>query len=287
MKPTINILKLPVRLGCFFLFIFISQQLSAQEDSMRITRDSVRIKLEGTLEPSQFDFLPEKSTDYPLNLPKQSSDLPKFSLKKSTDLPYHTNPSLLFRGDYRTGGILKQFPRGVLFGSGGQTSIPGIGRFNNASLGYQHAINDKLELQLNINALKMNMAHMTGQSFGTSGALLYHASDRVSFKLFGSYDIGNSYGMSTHVYGATMSLDMSDRFGMEVGVQRYYDSMRGRWETVPIVIPYYNFDKFKLGFDVGGLLFEILRDVVFDKSRNNGSRTAPTIAPPRFSFPVR
>ena len=26
----------------------------------------------------------------------------------------------------------------MLFGSGGQTSVSGIGRFNNASLGYQH-----------------------------------------------------------------------------------------------------------------------------------------------------
>ena len=56
--------------------------------------------------------------------------------------------------------------------------------------------------------------------------------------------------MDTHRYGATMSLDMSERFGMEVGVQRYYDAYRGRWETVPVVIPYYNFDKFKLSLDV-------------------------------------
>ena len=57
-----------------------------------------------------------------------------------------------------------------------------------------------------------------------------------AFKFFGSYDIGNPYGMSTHTYGATMSVDMSERFGMEMGVQRYYDAMRGRWETVPMMI---------------------------------------------------
>ena len=67
-----------------------------------------------------------------------------------------------------------------------------------------------------------------------------------------------------------MSLDMSRRFGMEMGVQRYYDAMRGRWETVPVVIPYYNFDKFKLGFDVGGLLYEILREVIFEKKDRGG-----------------
>ena len=132
--------------------------------------------------------------------------------------------------------------------------------------------------------MKMNMTHFAGQSFSASGALIYQASERVAFKVFGSYDIGNSYGMSTHSYGATMSLDMSRRFGMEMGVQRYYDAMRGRWETVPVVIPYYNFDKFKLGFDVGGLLYEILREVIFEKKDRGGG---PTIRPPRSSYPIK
>ena len=43
--------------------------------------------------------------------------------------------------------------------------------------------------------------------------------------------------MDTHRYGATMSLDMSERFGMEVGVQRYYDAYRGRWGDGSVVIP--------------------------------------------------
>lgn len=126
------------------------------------------------------------------------------------------------------------------------------------------------------------MIHSTGQAFSTSGALRYQASDRVAFKVFGSYAIGNTYGMDTHRYGATMSLDMSERFGMEVGVQRYYDAYRGRWETVPVVIPYYNFDKFKLSLDVGGILYEILRNTVFD---NRGGSGGATIAPPRFQMP--
>lgn len=102
---------------------------------------------------------------------------------------------------------------------GSQTSVPGIGRFNNASLGYQHIFNDRLSLQLRANAMKINMSHITGQAFSTAGRLTYRASDRVAFNVFGSYDIGNSYGMSTNSYGATMSLDMSERFGVEVGAQ--------------------------------------------------------------------
>ena len=85
-----------------------------------------------------------------------------------------------------------------------------------------------------------------------------------------------------------MSVDMSDRFNMEMGVQRYYDAMRGRWETVPVVIPTYRFNNnFKLGFDVGGVLYEVLRNVLFDNHRGGDYSGGPTIAPPRSFLPIR
>lgn len=274
---------LGIRLGLLALLAFVPLLLCAQEDSARFARDSVRMRPGGS-EPlfSPIELSPKQFLPTPTPLPRPTYSMPHFSLKDPLYLPYSTNPSPLFRGDYSTGGMLRQFPRSVLYGSGGQTSLPGMGRFNNASLGYQHALGDKFTLQLGVDATKINMTHTTGQAFSTSGALLYRPSERMAFKVFGSYAVGNTYGMDTHRYGATMSLDMSDRFGMEVGVQRYYDSMRGRWETVPIVIPYYNFNKFKLGIDVGGLLYEILRDVVFDK---RGGAGGATIAPPRFQMP--
>ena len=274
------------RVGIFFLFISGLQLLSAQEDSARFTLDSMLIKPKAAFQLPSVNLLPEK-TVYPLINPIQLGDLPSFSLKEELRIPYHINPSPLFRGDYSTGGVLRQFPHGAVFGSGSQTSVPGIGRFNNASLGYQHIFNDRLSLQLRANAMKINMSHITGQAFSTAGRLTYRASDRVAFNVFGSYDIGNSYGMSTNSYGATMSLDMSERFGMEVGAQRYYDAMRGGWQTVPVVIPYYRFEKFKLGLDVGGIMYEILRNVVFDKRGGGDFGGGPTIRPPKFSFPIK
>lgn len=289
MKQKVSISSLPIHWGILILLIFIPQLLSAQEnnDSIRIARDSVSMEPEGVLQRSTLEIFPEKSTTYSLYSPGQLEHIPRFSLKRDISLPYQTNPSLLFRGDYSTGGVLHQFDHGTVFGSGSQTSMAGIGRFNSASLGYQHIFNEQFELQVRANALKVNMSHITGQAFSTSGAFLYHPSDRVTFKVFGSYDIGNSYGMSTHSYGATMSVDMSDRFGMEMGVQRYYDAMSGRWETVPVMIPYYRFDKFTLGLDVGGIVYEILRNVVFDKNRGIGGPSGPTIGPPRMHIPIR
>ena len=235
MTRRVGISWLPIRWGLFFLFISGLQLLSAQEDGARFTLDSMLIKPKAAFQLPSVNLLPEK-TVYPLINPIQLGDLPSFSLKEELRIPYHINPSPLFRGDYSTGGVLRQFPHGAVFGSGSQTSLPGIGRFNNASLGYQHIFNDRLSLQLRANAMKINMSHITGQAFSTAGRLTYRASDRVAFNVFGSYDIGNSYGMSTNSYGATISLDMSERFGMEVGAQRYYDAMRGGWQTVPVVI---------------------------------------------------
>lgn len=276
----------PNSLGIIFLFISGLQLLSAQEDGARFTLDSMLIKPKAAFQLPSVNLLPEK-TVYPLINPIQLGDLPSFSLKEELRIPYHINPSPLFRGDYSTGGVLRQFPHGAVFGSGSQTSLPGIGRFNNASLGYQHIFNDRLSLQLRANAMKINMSHITGQAFSTAGRLTYRASDRVAFNVFGSYDIGNSYGMSTNSYGATISLDMSERFGMEVGAQRYYDAMRGGWQTVPVVIPYYRFEKFKLGLDVGGIIYEILRSAVFDNRGGGDFGGGPTIRPPKFSFPIK
>ncbi len=284
MKRKIDISGFEIRLGLFLLLAFASQLLSAQEDSARFARASIQIKPEsGRYAP--LNVSPENLIISPV-LPEYPTPLPEFKLRKDTlnlDLPYQINPSLRFQGDFRTGDVL-QLPHGTLSGSGGQTSVPGIGRFNEAALLYQHVLNQNLKFQLGMNAMKINMSHITGQTFTASGAMIYQATDRLAFKVFGSYAIGKTYGMTTHTYGASMSLDMSERFGMEVGVQRYYDSMRGRWETVPMVIPYYKFDKFNLGLDVGGILYEILRSTVFESKGNMGG---PTIAAPRFQIPIR
>lgn len=286
-----NIYYLLIRPALIVLLVFVPEFLFAQEDGIRTVKDSTRIQLSGEqlYSPSAslyIETLPTALTLHPLIKPQLPSlgSISDFSLKETFHLPYQLNPSLLFRGDYNTNGVLHQFSNGVLFGHGGQTSVPGIGRFNDASLGYQHAFGDRLTFQASVNSMKVNMSHITGQTFSTSGSFMYRASDRLAFKVFGSYNIGNSYGMSTNSYGATMVLDMSDRFGVEVGAQRYYNTMSSRWETVPIVIPYYNFDKFKLGLDVGGILYEILRGAMFGKEDWSGG---PTIAPPRFSPSIR
>ena len=285
MKQKVSIWSLPIRLGLFCLLLFIPQLLGAQEnnDSVRMARDNELLKPTEILPHSTIDLLPEKEIAYPVSPTEEPGRMPRLSLNSGIYIPYHVNPSPLFKGDYSTNGVLHQFAHGTLFGSGSQTSLAGIGRFNNATLGYQHVFNEKFELQVRANAMKINMSHITGQAFSTSGAMSYHVSDRISLNLFGSYYLGNSYGMNTNSYGASMTVNMSERFSMEMGVQRYYNAMSGKWEIVPVVIPTYKFKKLELGLDVGAILYEVLREAVFDNRQSSG----PTMAPPRLSLPIR
>lgn len=285
MKQQFDISRYPIRWVVFLLLFFTSQSLCAQEDGT--LRDSIRIKPPGGYETT-INLLPEK-TEFLLNPdpPRQLErrKLPSFSFREELHLPYHVDRSPLHRGDFTTSGVLWQHRRGAIFGTGEQTTVPGIGRFNEASLGYGHVFNDRLSLQVSIDAMKINRINFVGETFGTSGRMSYQASDRLAFNVFGSYQLGNTYGMSTDSYGATVSVVMSDRFRMEVGAQRVYNAARGQWETVPVAIPTYRFNNgFELGLDVGGIIYEILRSTVFDSNQRN---SGPTIAPPRLNMPVR
>ena len=59
-----------------------------------------------------------------------------------------------------------------------------------------------------------------------------------------------------------MSYDITDKFGMEVGAQRYYNSAINKWETDPIIAPYYKINKVNIGMDFGGIAKEVIRGLI-------------------------
>ena len=254
----------------------------AQEDTLRIIRDSLQMKPQGEALVSPIQTSAHERVDVPVSssLPFDSSSLRLNLTRPSLIIPYATNPSPLFLGDYSTSGILFAHRNGALVGAGGQTSIPGIGRSNDASLMYIHSLGSQWSFSVRLDANKMHMNHFTGQAFGASGTLSYQATDRLVFNVFGGYNSGYVPGRQSYRYGGTVAWDITERFGMEMGVQRYYNPLRGGWETVPIATPYYKFNNgAKMGFDVGGLLYQIFHSVSFKNSMNSGARPNPTIVP--------
>lgn len=264
---------------------FLALNISAQEDTIRIVYDSLEMKIKGKALKEPLQIQTKEWVDVPFSSLSKDSFIKVPIHQPFLMVPYYTNPSPMFKGDYSTAGILLHHRHGALMGAGNQTTLPGIGRSNSASLSYIHALGDRWTLQVGVDANKMLMSHFTGQSFGASGTLSYQAADRLSFHVFGGYNGGYVSGMQSYRYGGSVAWDMTERFGMEMGVQRYYNPMRGGWETVPIATPYYRFNNgAKVGFDVGGLLYQIFHSASF---KSNPQRVNPTIGPPRPRIEIR
>lgn len=170
---------------------------------------------------------------------------------------YYVNSSPMFMGDYDAFGQFSPY----FYGRGMQTTIPGIGRVNQMMFIYQREINDFLDIYAGVNAAKYTFPYSVGQSFGVSGAMMFHPVDKFHLTVFGAYSPDNRYNLNRTYYGAAVGYDFTNRLGVDVGVQRYYDVRQG-WRTVPMVVPSYKFRKFKLGIDVGGLFYEAVKSAI-------------------------
>ena len=262
-----------------------------QEDTLRIVRNSQQT--ERKIQDETFSIPTEVPVnDYAkISRPNSNpSNLSKPTLFRhpSLFLPYYINPSPMFKGDFHTSGILFSHQHGAWIGTGSQTSLPGIGRSNDVSFTYIHSFNPQWTLSVGLDANKMHMSHFTGQSFGASGTLSYLASERITFNIFGGYDSGYVPGRQSYHFGGTIDIEMTERFGMEMGVQRYYNPLRGSWETIPIAVPHFKFNNgSQFGIDVGGWLYDMFRDNSFKREMKKGHFSNPTIAPPRPVIEIR
>lgn len=199
-------------------------------------------------------------------------------------LPFTLNPTPLFRGDFATSGALYRYRMGQIWLEGEQNSLPGIGRINEVSAVWSHQLNDRLTLHAAVIATQLNMEFFHRHVLELNGRLNYRLNDHLTLHLFGSYDTGNPYNPYGRQWGGSLDWQMSPRFGIEGGVRRSYDAVTGRWETVPIVAPYYNFNgKFRLQIDTGPLIQQLLRGAIY----GHEGRGNPTIAPPKNSLAPR
>lgn len=81
----------------------------------------------------------------------------------------------------------------------------------------------------------------------------------VRIKIFVTYNTNSRYYFNNSYYGATIGYNFTDRFGMEIGIQRYYDRQKG-WQITPIATPNYKFNKFSIGIDIGGIIYNMIQN---------------------------
>ena len=163
--------------------------------------------------------------------------------------------------------------------------ITGMMGLESGNLNLQQSIGS-LTLSLWGGATKYGYFRGMQTSWGFGGSLDYRINDRWSLTLFGEYHSpinaitpGMAGYMNTSRFGGYASYNFNEHWGISVGAQTQQSVFTNGWEVQPIVMPYYRINKdVKLGIDVGGIMYHMVRDWVDGRRQGVGN---PTIGPIR------
>ena len=248
--------------AAFILATVIATVVSAQELPLRISGQEMRQPPVLRLHNGDFTDLP-----YTLTVPQISATRPETQQTGTATTneaapaqPVEYRGLAAHPGDYNfsrqfalsgigAAGSIASWNSGGLFATSSMNTFPGMGNIASGTLTVTQ---------------DFGRFNITGAVIGTK----YHLDNR----LYNNFGVGNglyhSMAAMPYVaasnYGATISMDISDKFSMEMGAQRYYDPYSHKWMTVPVLIPQININGSKFGVDVGGLLYQILHSLLRD-----------------------
>lgn len=215
---------------------------------------------------------------------------PKFHVDSIDRLMLYGTPEPKFTAspyayDFNRSGVVTSWKNGFLMGYGSRTTMPVMMSNQNVSFSAVQNVGN-FTFTGGVSADRYFMWRNTRTMFGFNGSVTYNFSDNVSATVFGRYYTGQSYYtmgampyMGSSGYGGFFSF-MGNTFGMDVGVERYYDSFAGRWITSPIITPKIKFsEKFTLELPVGWLVKEVLDEAVFKNNKKQGPMIMPEFTP--------
>lgn len=188
-------------------------------------------------------------------------------------VPEQTREMPVTRGGYDVtsaaqSGAAFRLWKGAMLGVYGATDhMPGLMDINSGTLAlYQNLGRLNLSLSANANKYWLPMQSTLLTQYGFSGHVSYDAASWITLHAFGNYYIEDlrlppaisPYAYSTS-FGGYADVRFSDHWGANLGAQRYLNPLNGRWETEPIVSPYYKFNNgSKLELPLGHLLKEMI-----------------------------
>ena len=167
---------------------------------------------------------------------------------------------------------LMQWSGGLLTGSNSSYSSPMMDGRAASVTGVQHW--GDFSITGTANLTKDHMSGMGIQNGAGVGLQLdYQLNRNLSITGFAGYQqlgfLSSSPNSHSLYFGGFLTaMTNNGRWGVDVGMRRYYDSATGQWTNVPIVMPYYNLNGAKLGIDFGGLLLQSIQGL--DKALNPG-----------------
>lgn len=173
--------------------------------------------------------------------------------------------------------FLAQWDTGVLYGNSYNLRTPFS--FGNAVSASAIQLLDKLAVSGSLE-LSKTMTNGMGIVNGIGGrlGLDYSFNRNVSLHAFGGLTyygfLSSGPGLSGYYYGGFFTLNTNNqKWGVDLGARSVYNPMTGRWETIPIAMPYYNLGGSKLGVDLGGIVYSLLRSAANSKNRTNMNNT--------------
>jgi len=231
-----------------------SQAITAREDSLSLppfTPVPSGLGLESAAFP-EFKLrqpIVGQEFSYGMGLSTEPSRLGTYELNRKFNFQQFAPKSYLLRWD-----------EGKLTGFNNITMQPGIGSVATAGVMGVHHFSDELTLTGGA------MLQKTGIFYNTatlSAQLSYQLTDYVSLNAFGAYETPSFMSMyhtpQQYIFGGYVTFSTENKkWGIDLGEKTEMNPYTGRLEATPIVMPYYNLNGQKLGFDFGGLLKSII-----------------------------
>ena len=220
--------------------------------------------------PQNYKYSPELSGG---KLPSIEFEIPKFTPGKADVCSWGT-------GVFTAFGNIDSYPGLMSVESGGVTFGQRFGKF---------------DINLDATVTKYGYFRGLSKSYGFGGALTYNINNRLSFTLQGAYHANPGLyqpamfeiAPNSSVSGL-LDYKINDKWGVLFGAVTYHSLASGHWDVRPVAQPYYMLGGVvPIGIDVGGIVFEILRNAIENGARSNSDRgyninggSNPTIAPP-------
>ncbi|MDD2961622.1 MAG: hypothetical protein PHR45_06050 [Muribaculaceae bacterium] len=190
----------------------------------------------------------------------------------NSDLKISKNPYI---NDFSRYGALQIWKGGYLVGAGSYSTMPALGNIGRASIAISQQLGN-LTVTGGISGEKYHIGRDLHNNYAVFGNASYRFNERFTLNVFGSYYAKNnfySFAAMPYVgysnYGASLGYSINDKFGVELGAQRYFDPYSRSWKTVPIIAPSFNIGGQKIGFDIGGLVYQILDGLLNNYSESS------------------
>ena len=187
--------------------------------------------------------------------------------------------------DFSAGGVITSWRGGAVVGSAFRTTMPGLMSLQGSSVGVVQNVGN-LTLTGGVSADRYLLWRGTRTAYTVSGAATYRFSDQWSATVFGRYSSNRSFYsmaampyMGASGYGGFVTF-MGETVGVDLGVERYYDTFARRWVTSPIITPKVRVaEKFTIELPVGWMVKEMIDNAVHNRKRRGGAMIMPEGVP--------